>query len=575
MTDSTELGSFDVRRTNAARAFLRTVVVVDDRPVKRSVRQQPSVVQTPRRVGRPQVGVPDEDKDPASDDSARVSADPDTGATKDEDGTNHELDGDALQIAFAEEGLICSILSGEKLDNECEERTWIARVTKIGSRADVLILDWSWHGDHGEFCTKIIQQLVSAETRMKQLVVIYTAENDKDVFKLKLARKETTSDNTQRSPCPNVNAELLRFRWPNKGLDVVIVQKEGAKGEAFYTNSKVSEKNLPDRIIKLFGENCGGLLANAAMHGLAQLRESTHRVLRRFRPELDAPYVVHRACTLPRSSAQEQVRDLLVDALADALTDSTVPATHVDVVSALNDEAVRSWLDTVSDLERKLQATEWLRASGIDALANGTILDTLKKKHQNERMTDLAHILDKPEHNNEQKNEIHYRLAELIYCGDDRNRETRTLTLGTIIKAMNGSEERLVCILPACDSERVSQDGQKFPFMPLKESGENSGGATGSMPITVPGDARIWRVSVKVKELTVLAFSPKINDSPVRAEKDDSGQFVFNTSPENPCQYIYIGRLRPMFAQRLAQEFSATSARVGVMASEFVRRDQG
>jgi len=552
MTESGAPMAFDNRRTEAARAFLRTVVVVDDKPVRRSPQQPPAQVVQPVAGTRPPIGASQDRPSPIE----VVATPPSTStATAPAEDPTHELDGDALQAAFADEGLVCSVLFGKKPTDDQEAKDWIKRVVTVGSRTDVLVLDWSWNGDHGVFCKQMIDALLKTDSCRRQLVIIYTAEDDKQVFETRLtSSSESSSDSPREQPQPRVTSDTLRFSWPDHGLDVVVVQKFSARGEDFYRGSKVREKDLPERVFKLFGEVCGGLLANAAMHGLGHLRESTHGILRRFRPELDAPYVVHRACSSPRESAQEQVRDLLVDALGDALTGS-------EVTKHLDDAPVEAWLKTCDGI-----ADRWAKIDGLkgrpshDALANGS-LDTRNTKRKT--VVAMTEALVVSESSTESTPKRDHALAEFIYCADETGKHEPALRLGTILSTANGGD-LLVCTVPLCDSDRVPATGQKFPFLPLTTTSES-----GSLALTIPGSKDIWYVPVNVCQLTMLKFVPPRDQTPVRAQKEADG-FVFTDDSRD--EYRYVGRLRPLFAQRLAQELGAKAARVGVAESEFIRR---
>ena len=273
------------QRTVAAAAFVRTVVVLDDHEVSQSEddtvpREVVAPLLRPKvKSGGGPLAAPERanagTEEEVTDKGAQApEAEPDDATTEEPaDGEvggvhrlSHELDVRALNAAFAKLGIVCSVLIDERAGKRKDD--WLQKVHALAPRADVLILDWSLSNDNGRFCTEIISSLAAENPgSRRQLVVVYTGSNDeREIEKgLKGIDGQPGAD--------------LRFRLPG-GVDVVVVQKPHATGDGFYSDSKVEEASLPCRVLQLFGELSGGLLANASMHGLGALRDSTHELLR-------------------------------------------------------------------------------------------------------------------------------------------------------------------------------------------------------------------------------------------------------------------------------------------------------
>ncbi len=313
---------FSERRRAAAARYLHTVLVVDDKPRGALEPTTPSEAASPSQ--RPRAG--DAAPAPATD----VKAPPEAGDTA------HVLESVDLQAAFARVGMVCSVVT----PNIEAEGELPKEIVELADEVDVLVLDWSWGGDGGDFCCRILRHLLETGPTRRRLVTIYTGEDDRNAIDTKLS-------SLAPAPAPSGG----RFLWSENGLIVRILRKPRARGD-WSDVPTVAEAALPEHLIAAYAEENGGLLANAAMLGLAEVRRASHRILRRFRPELDAPYVVHRAYTVPRQDAEDQVVELLADALGDAIRRAVSGQPSVGsapprslVAEALEDTAVGEWLD--------------------------------------------------------------------------------------------------------------------------------------------------------------------------------------------------------------------------------------
>lgn len=542
----------------AVKAFLQTVVVVDDYPADETA-EVPDALVLPLGVERPIVG------------GGAPSLLPPTVATSiGRESPSHSLRGNVLQRAFADVGLICSVLFASTEDAQEEDR-WLTRVRTLGAKSDVMILDWSWRGDNGKFCTKLIGSLVSDASPRRQLIIIYTAEPTRDTFgsMLKVHNPERKNN--------------FNFEWADRGISVVVVQKPGADGKAFYANSKVAEEALPTRVLELFAQKSGGLLANPAMHALGQLRDLTHRILYRFRPELDAPFVAHRAYSVPRDSADEQVLDLLLDSISDSLS-------AFDLSAYLSDSAMEMWLRADAQRARRVETDlTFLAQSQVFSIASGfagnpppPLAEPAERSATVGELVAPAGLAASVPAYDAQMEQITQAImggslkeavaklkefSAFIYCAQEPLRSGPKLANGVLIEEVT-TGRLLLCVIPRCDAERIAATGVNFPFLEVKDS-HRKGAKNFAVPPFAARASRFCHVITKITSLQMIKFVPGAGNQPVRGTLATDERWEFSAAG---TKYLYTGQLRSLFAHEITRELGSSGARIGLMESEYLRR---
>lgn len=153
--------SFHQRVEEVVGEFLETALVVDDEAL-RPLRPKPL---GPSRANRSQ-------EKPRVRGLDLTLNDPPEGAV--ETVEDHPLDSKALIDAFADRGIICSVLAPHA-DDEIH-----TRVLRAGSRADLLVLDWELNKDGGKTARKLIKgildQDVSQGRRRLRVIAVYTGQ---------------------------------------------------------------------------------------------------------------------------------------------------------------------------------------------------------------------------------------------------------------------------------------------------------------------------------------------------------------------------------------------------------------
>jgi len=263
------------------RRFLQTVVIMDDEATydvdKITRYAAPSLLNAPGRVGE--------------------SANEANTLEKPLVRTNlNELDAQVIVDAFADQGLVCAVIkpfSGE--GNTIKER-----ITCAAQRADILVLDWDVNGTKGETACEVIKALVTDVNKDRlRLIAIYTAEPGSaaiiEVIRAALQLNEAGALDDQYT----INYYSCR---------IVVYAKNGVGGG----EREVPEGSLPNRLLRDFASMTTGLLSNVTLLSLAAVRDNTHRMLTKFTPELDAPFLTHRALTTQPNDADVQLIPLVI-----------------------------------------------------------------------------------------------------------------------------------------------------------------------------------------------------------------------------------------------------------------------
>ena len=531
--------SFTAQCTEAARRFLRTVTVVDDLPKSSGVASvPPSTVQPPSAVLRPAAGAFTTDGDVPEAQHLDATV-PEKGPVGLEEDRSHMLDAQTLVEAFADSKIVCSVLVSGPLGDPTARDIWKRRVRNVSSGSDMVVLDWSWGGATGEFCLELLRALREDAPDRRRLVVIYTASDDGEAISRKVQDLGASENPAKR----------YVFQW-GVGMDIAVVQKQAAEGVEFSPFGKVAEAQLPQKVIEIFGELSGGLLANAAMHGIAAVRDSTARLLADFSRERDAAYVVHRAYSDPCSDAEEQVAALIVDSVSDVLAES-------DLCACVNAEAVRAWLS----------GRAFIQQADKDALVSGVG----KGGSWRSRLASLPATLEGGSARVEEGRERHLDFAHLVYSAPVPTAARPMISTGVVV---GRDDEYLICMLPLCDAARFPEKGRQVPFLHARLDGTDDAEGMGLVLRASGSTPRLHlRVGCHMYGLRSYLFKPlpPTAGQPIRATPDGHKGWIFKDAAG--IEYRYVSRLRPMVAQALAADLAASGARVGLMESEYVRRE--
>jgi len=522
-----------------AEKFLHTIVFVDDQ-AGFTERERPKKLEKPGRRGG-------QGKD------AQESSD---------ERNTHELDAKKVIDVFASKEMVCSVLKPD----EDEDPLGIA--IKAAKRADVLILDWQIYGDDGEKAMAIIGDMITSdlsENPRLRLMIVYTGEPNIDAISEKLKEKH----------CGDFNKSDGGFAFSQGHLRIVIFAKDGASVPDEYGDRVISIDDLSGRVIDEFAKITAGLVSNVALGSLAVLRDNTHHIMGRLGPEMDPPYLAHRALLPNPGDAMNHVVDIIASEFHSLLD-------TYEVGEKANLRVIKAWVDMKSREGTSFEAEvanndsepvslehicEWQRV-GIEKSDWFGRLSNKKQGNIYRKLTQTfcAEGVD--------ATELYYRFAMFTSLKNRYGRSERRpiLTLGTIIKSessesSNESGKFWLCVQPRCDSVRI-RGARNFFFLTLE---------------VVDGDKKFdivledkenkfkkLRIHYKIYESANFEFVPDGSEEQVIRAKEENEKFVFHTTDKT--RFEWVSELKSEHAQRIANDFAAKLSRVGLDESEWLRR---
>ncbi len=539
----------DISRGIVAR-FLQSAVVVDDRAYLHEVdRSHPH-----DNINVPKFA------------SGQMISEPIVGSDTVDD-PNNTLDAKTLIDEFADNGIVCSVISpayGEEYES---------RVIKAAERADIIILDWRLQGltTLGMDAATLVAQIISTEKSHERvrLIAIYTAGKlpsirEKIVQTLSQMKVEE-DDNTL-----SVNATRI-----------CLFAKPGAIGVD--SSRIIKERDLPQRLINEFTQITIGLLSNAALGGLAALRSNTHRILGKFPASLDAPYLSHRILNDPPEEAETHIVPLMVSELESVLDDSSVS----DLVSI---KTIESWLDRHLSDKPPLYRRMHIKSKASEADAKRVLLNLLKKginaddsSHPFKEWNKLVQTIKK-ERDKRSPSKLTEVFTQDSKSGELLDRELALLmstksrysspppllTMGTIVsEKKRKNNQYYVCIQPRCDCLRLPAKGREFTFLPLDPVTDSSSILT--HVIRDNDEIRELKLSLKLHHARKISLMPlKRGESIYALQSGENWFFKPVATKAKPLKWI--AELKTEHAQRIANDFAREVSRVGLTESEWIRR---
>ncbi len=553
----------------AAEQFLRTAVIVDDNIYerKRPISHTPSVIQVPGRKSsiKPQTETAFETID----------------ILPEEDSVNEILWQETV-VGFAKRHIVCSLYEPDKRD----KYTVRSDVYKLCLASDMVIVDWSLHGDDGqkalELITNLVQNSLEDIPEQLRLILVYTSEPNlgataNNVFE---ELKGKLGDGIE----PQTEDNGLSMHTSNSRI-VILGKPTHLPRLEHYQSHEEAEKRLAERSIEEFSKLASGLLQGTVLLGLAKIRENSRKVLSKFDKSLDPAFLVHRAMSLPHEEACEHVHPLLVAEIQSILQDCLSG-------QIISNNVIKNW---VSDLWNPKESARQLFGNDQNSkefieyfCLNGekikekyhsnTFASSFVKKvvdrrgwkgSSSEDRENLRKLADLVEINSETNSS--HKLAMLMSHRTFYGNDGKSLTLGTIIrKGTIDIPEYLLCLLPSCDTIRLSEK-RRFVFCILNVMNQENSAKEKTSHIVE--DNKIFKellFSPNSYNCVTLEFEPSPETKKVIAEHDENNNLSFICKTDEQ-RYQWIAQLKPEHAQRAAEQFSRNLSRVGLTESEWLR----
>ena len=530
-----------------AEKFLHTIVFVDDQ-AGFIERERPKKLEKPGRGGG-------KGKDTQKDGNGRDA---------------HKLDAKKVIDVFASKEMVCSVLKPDKGDEKL-----LGLATKAAQRADVLILDWQIHNDNGDKAMEIIENVVisdSTEDQRLRLIIIYTAEDIVGISK-KIQEKYTG----------DFRVDDNGFAFSQGHLRIAIF----AKGSAVdvldeYRDRVLSIDQLSEQVSVEFAKITAGLISNVALGSLAVLRDNTHRIMGRLGPEMDPPYLSHRALLSYPDDAKDHVVDIIASEFYSILE-------SYNVGDRANIKTIKKWLEHNNpSKEFKLYNSD---STGIEINCDEILeflqegFDTTRKAINRSKTNGETKISANSFKNftktfcfNEtiSSNDIDCKFSMLTSLKNRYNGVSNPiLTLGTILnenleeESTEDSNKYWLCIMPRCDCVRIGGGKRNFFFLHLEEAKDNEKFNI----VVLDEDDNFVKLKINNKifnsQFAHFEFTAT-NLNQVQSEEEEDN-LVFYTTDKNKC-FKWVSELKKEHVQRIVNNLASEISRVGLDESEWLRR---
>lgn len=536
--------TFQDRCKEAAKRFLQTVVVIDDR-----LWDVHSEEQAKPGLKTPGVSASNEDQSLTS---FEITT-PHSEGTEKSSNTNPSIDTSCLAEAFASEELICGMIQPKP------ESPLAKSTIRAVSRADVVILDWDL-GETSEHVGDMASQLLTdvskndaeGKVNRRRLFILYTGHaSEIDAIRKTISNK---SDIEWRDGNSCITAS---------GLHILLWAKDGLAAPD--NVPKVNESDLPGKVIEEFAKINEGLLSNVALSGLAAIRDNSHALLARFSCQLDPAFIAHRLYLPSPTDSEEHAVALLADEIHTILMESQAFST-VNLDSCCEFVAAKNPTLDLAGRGNGYTKDEWRKIleSGLgnpdtNCTPEFEFLNNSKKKREKVHRS-VASVSRSFNPTSGVCDEQFAALTALCqpYLVDEKN-----LTLGTIVREMGGAVEAnadfLLCIQPPCDSVRLNE-ARDFPFLSLESVNPDK-----RFHLAVPfnGSFIRFKIDTHAYNCRMINFS-----TPEDHVKTDNGEFT--SSEKN--KFEWVAQLKWSYAQKVITEFASQACRVGIDQSEWLRR---
>ena len=328
-----------------------------------------------------------------------------------------------------------------------------------------------------------------------------------------------------------------------------------------FNERKTSFANLAQRTIAEFTKITAGLVPNLVLYSMAQLRDNTHKLLRKFNKDFDAPYLTHRSC-LPEPKDAETHLVSLVSSEIHSIFEEFNAAKQVDT------ESIRQWLESgYAPSKFILEEGKVLEKDDVDFLLScglnkwqekdhgASLSKSYKEKKAFKKFTRM--FSDK-----EGDDSLDLAYAELNNFRSLYDSSLPYLKLGSLLWC---DDSYLLCIHPLCDCARLQGCPRGFMFLVLSQNDKKYNLVVKGLD----GEYLRFNVTPKTKDCRIITFPPVPADGDIVKSKNNDESILF--SDINNKDYCWIGELRHDSAQKYANMFAAELARVGTNDYEWLR----
>ncbi|ESY44066.1 hypothetical protein X747_06880 [Mesorhizobium sp. LNJC384A00] len=572
--------AFQDYRLSGVRRFLQTAVVIDNEAEMRAV--QASSIE-PKIAQRKPAGVltrPFASPMPKASADKAVTADvPVVAGAKEPEAVPAQnaagsLDAKLLTDAFSAREIICGLYRPEPGEN------MVSLATNAAKHADMVVVDWLLENNSSvkavEIIISILKDDIAGNGRLR-LLSVYTSQSGISVIAKELC------DQIAAVPELANKFSLAGTAIVGANVRICVLSKPHSIGDADV--EKVSEQNLPERLLEEFVLLSTGLLTSFALHSISAVRRAAHHVVAVFGEELDGAYLAHRSTLVDPDEAVEFAINLLVGELQNSI------AVDERLDGQIGSDVLTAWVDAKGSSHKFLKGGAEASPELVKEFVVGGFV---KLKATKGKLTEKDGTPAEGGLLGHNVGEVFYasaaeawqrqiEFARLSSFKREAYGRTRlpegwlpTLTLGSVLKVRGPKNEAekpsyddlganyLVCMQPRCDSVRlIGPTG--FPF----QTGE---AATKEFNLVVKerdlSTGTPLLISGKPGNTQVIKFDRDEVTNSVKARKDgDDFMFTDNKGRE----YFWLGDIKEMKAQHDASALAASVHRVGLVELEFLR----
>jgi len=529
--------SFDDMCQDAVKRFIQTVAIIDDEATYKKTSPFLEDNDETKTAQPPVTGLMTGSRDA---NAPVTNGEPTEKGSQDDHDSPSQLDAKVVINAFADMGIACCIQCPK------HEKDPEGRAVKLAASVDVFVIDWVLDKDNRSLPRDIIKRILEEDKskggRMR-LIVVYTSHN---FVKEMLKDLKEDADNVYEDVLVMEEKHLL---IKGDSLRIVFLNKETTVDPP-RKDRVVPFNQLPTHIIFEYTELMKGVIPGATLHGIAAMRENTHKLLSTLNSNLDGAYCLHRALIPEPSDSVDFAMNLITNEI------ETVIQSDIQARQFVDRKGINPWLNNISyDELPKETVQQWLDKGGISKKNGKKFVKALYRDNQTEGLKGCRELSRLQCTTRDMAGRLYYSTFQ-----------KPTLQLGTILKtSKNDADKWFLCITPVCDCVRLKEE-TNFLFLTLY-----SGNIDNADIIIKIQDGTFEPLIVKNKKLRTLTipFKPTNDSGRIHAYR---WRKEWRIKSSGGTSYQWVGELRYPKALDIVHYVAANTSRVGVDDFEWLRQ---
>ncbi|MFB4357160.1 response regulator receiver domain [Pantoea sp. BS_4] len=488
---------------------------------------------------------------------------------------SHQLDYQSLSLAFAEHGINCCGFIPDALRFQSIDIA-STKIMECARRADITILDWSmdhdFNAEPGTLAKASIEKIINNDQEQSgrlRLIVIYTAEQDINAIASNIKNHLHSSDSN------GIKAKLKSNNITFKNSDLEFCQITVIKKDE-------TIEQLKDSVIDLFTMLTIGLLSNATLSALGELRDKTHHILHTFNKNLDPAYVSHVLGLLSSPEVREKAHEVAFDYATEIISEefkSTLQTSH-KIKSNLSISKLKQWADKIAKTEpnnliriniakneinitsdRMKRLLEASTEVGLQAILSEQPVICNLKNFRNSLIQ--INLTGKNHFPHEHLSSIECKRRDVLSLKLDNH--APTIKQGTIVQK---GTDYFICMQPLCDTVRIHED-RNFIFLKIIKV-DSSSGFTHVIRDSKNGFLK-FNIKPGSKNLQLFTFSPDTESNTIKAVIHRDKYKIKYKNGNRESFLIWHGELKATVAQAIANKLAEQISRVGLDTNEWLR----